>query len=94
MHVEQLEALGVFNLGKSRLCGDMLGVCFFQYLKYYVQVELFKVVSKIKTRNNQFKLQGSRFWLDVKKHFLRFRAVQQLNRLPREMEELFSLEII
>ena len=53
---------------------------------------LFIRVCSNRTRGNDFKLEESRFRLDISKKFFTVKVVRRWNRLPREAVDAPSLE--
>ncbi|GAB0190324.1 hypothetical protein GRJ2_001497700 [Grus japonensis] len=90
---DRLRELGLFNLEKRRLWGDLIAA--FQYLKraYKKAGEgLFTRACSDRTRSNVFKLKEGRFRLDIRNKFFTVRVVRNWNRLPREAVDTPSLE--
>ncbi|NXH19920.1 RBG1L protein, partial [Bucco capensis] len=90
---DRLRELGLFSLEKRRLQGDLLVT--FRYLKGASKKAaegLFAKAWRERTRGNGFKLEKSRFKLDIRKKFLPTRVVEHWHRLPREVVEFPSLE--
>ena len=91
---DMLRELGLFNLEKRRLRGDLTAT--FQYLKRGHKQEgsrLFGSIDKSRTRGNGLRLKEGRFRLDVRGKCFTVRVVRCWNRLPREAVDAPSLEV-
>jgi len=90
---ERVRELGLFSLGKRRLQVDLTTA--FQYLKGANKKSGDKYFSRAccdRTRGNGFKVNETRFRLDIKKKFLSARVVKHWYRFPREVIDAPSLE--
>ena len=86
--------MGLFNVGKRRLQGDLTAAL--QYLKaaYKKAGEgLFTRACSDRTSGNGLKLKEGRFRSDIRKKFFTVRVVKPWTRFPREAVDVPSLEV-
>ena len=91
---DRLKELGLFSLQKRRLWGDPRVA--FLYLKGVYEKERDRLFSRVcwdRTNGNSFKLKEG-FRLDIRKKFFTVRVMRLSIKLPREVVDAPSLEIL
>ncbi|PKU33574.1 hypothetical protein llap_16122 [Limosa lapponica baueri] len=92
---ERLRELGLFSLKKRRLRGDLINA--YKYLKGGLKEDgagLFPVVPSDRTRDNRHKLGHRKFHSNTRKNFFTVKVTEPWNKLPREVVDFPSLEIL
>ncbi|RMC06927.1 hypothetical protein DUI87_16378 [Hirundo rustica rustica] len=88
LYEECLRSLGLFNLEKRRLRGDLIAVYnFLMKGRGRADIDHFPVVPSDRTRANGLNMCHGRFMLDIRKMFLNQRVVGHWNRLPRKWKQ-------
>jgi len=86
---ERLRELGLFNVKKRRLQGDLINA--YKYLKGGCQEDGARLFSVVPSDGH--KLKHRKFRLNMRKNFFPLRVTEHWNRRPREVVESPSLEI-
>jgi len=92
---ERLRELDLFNLKKRRHRGDLINA--YEYLQGGCQedgAKLFSVVPSDRTWGNGHKLKHEKFLLNMRKNFFPRRVTEPWHKLPGEVVESPSLEIL
>ena len=91
-----LSNLSPFIVGERRLRGGLINV--YKYLKgsgrQMDEARLFSVVHGGRPKSNGLKLQNRKVCTNMRKNFLTVRLMEHWNRLPREVVESPSMEIL
>ena len=91
---EQLSTLGLSNLERRRLRGNLIAVySFLRRGSGEEGADLFSLGSSNRTSGNGLKLHQGRFRLDTGKHFFTRRVAQHWNRLPGEVVDAPYLSV-
>ncbi|KAK4817250.1 hypothetical protein QYF61_005463, partial [Mycteria americana] len=80
-HEERLRQVGLFSIENRKLKTDIIDI--YKYMK-----------GEDRTRGNEHELKHRRFHLNIRKHFFTVRVTEHWHRLPREVVESPSLEIL
>ena len=84
----------MFSLEKRKLWGDFIAAIQYTMEAYKKNRErFFTRTCSDKTRGNSFKVEESRFRLDIRRKFFTVRVVQYWSRFPREIVDTPSLEV-
>ena len=96
LYEERLSNLGLFSLGKRSPRGDQINV--YKYLKRssskWMRPGSSLVVCSDRTRSNGLKLKHMKFHTNMWKNLIMIRAMEHWNRLPREVVDSPSMEIV